>query len=75
MAMAAFATVMVNHNLYEAATRLAAVMPSSNGRTSRLPLPVITDWQSSRDLPAIKGPRFRDIWKQRLAAAGANHGA
>jgi L-lactate dehydrogenase complex protein LldF len=75
MAMASFATVMVNHNLYEAATRLAAVMPSSNGRTSRLPLPVITDWQSSRDLPAIKGPRFRDIWKQRLAAAGANHGA
>jgi L-lactate dehydrogenase complex protein LldF len=74
MAMASFATVMVNHNLYEAATRLAAVMPSSNGRTTRLPLPVITDWQSSRDLPAIKGPRFRDIWKQRLASAGANHG-
>jgi len=40
-----------------------------------MPLPVITDWQSSRDLPAIKGPRFRDIWKQRLAAAGADHGA
>jgi len=75
IAMASFATVMVNHNLYEAATRLAAVMPSSNGRMSRMPLPVITDWQSSRDLPAIKGPRFRDIWKQRLAADGADHGA
>lgn len=75
MAMASFATVMVNHNLYEAATRLAAVMPSSNGRTTRLPLPVITDWQSSRDLPAIKGPRFRDIWRQRLATQGASNGA
>lgn len=75
IAMASFASVMVNHNLYEAATRLAAVMPSSNGRMSRMPLPVITDWQSSRDLPAIKGPRFRDIWKQRLAAAGAENGA
>lgn len=75
IAMASFASVMVNHNLYEAATRLAAVMPSSNGRMSRMPLPVITDWQSTRDLPAIKGPRFRDIWKQRLAAAGEHHGA
>jgi len=75
LAMASFAKVMINHNLYEAATRLAAVMPSTNGRTARMPLPVITDWQSSRDLPAIKGPRFRDIWKQRLSKSGVGDGS
>lgn len=69
-AMASFAGVMVNHNLYEAATKMAAVMPRSNGKMMRLPLPVITDWQSSRDLPGISGPRFRDLWRQKLARSG-----
>ena len=40
---------------------------SRGGRIRSIPVPPLSKWTKSRDLPAFKPKSFRDIWKQSLS--------
>ena len=48
------------------AGRLAQKPFVSDGKISRVPLPLVSRWTDSRDLPALPKQSFREIWARQL---------
>ena len=46
--------------------RLAQKPFVSDGKVSRVPLPLVSKWTAARDLPALPKQTFREIWAQSL---------
>jgi len=47
--------------------RLAQAPLSSRGRLRRLPLPLLSRWTKSKDLPALAPKSFRQVWDEELS--------
>ena len=65
-----FTQIMKRPRLYSLAgplMRLAQSPFSRGGRIRSIPVPPLSKWTKSRDLPAFKPKSFRDIWKQSLS--------
>ena len=69
-----FTQIMKRPRLYSLAgplMRLAQSPFSRGGRIRSIPMPPLSKWTKSRDLPAFKPKSFRDIWKQSLSTPEA----
>ena len=64
-------TQLMNHpGLLTAAHKLGRVLQkpwTSDGIIGQLPLPLVSTWTRSRDLPALPPRTFREIWRQDLS--------
>ena len=47
--------------------RLALAPLASRGRLGRLPIPILSRWTKSKDLPALASRSFRQVWDEELS--------
>jgi L-lactate dehydrogenase complex protein LldF len=65
-----YAHVMSRPGLLATLHKLGRMMQkpwADRGKISRLPLPLVSTWTRSRDLPALSSRTFREIWDQDLS--------
>ncbi len=73
MAARGYTWLMRNPSALAAAGKVGrlAQMPFTDGdKVTRVPLPLVSQWTKSRDLPALPKRTFREIWERELESAG-----
>ena len=69
----AYAHVMSRPGLLEGIHKLGRALQkpwAKGGKISSLPLPFVSNWTRSRDLPALPSRTFREVWRDELSGQG-----
>ncbi len=69
LAARGYTWLMSNPAALAAAGKLGRVAQkpfAGKGKIEKLPLPLVSQWSAARDLPALPGRTFREIWSQEL---------
>lgn len=61
--MKGFAAAMSSPTLYRLGNAAARFAPRSGGKMPRIPLPMLREWQTSRNFPAPAPRSFHDLWR------------
>ncbi len=64
--MKGFATLMSQPTLYRLANAAARFSPGRGRRLPNMPLPMLREWQTSRDFPTPAARSFHDLWRTGL---------
>ncbi len=64
--MRGFGSLMGHPSLYRLANAAARFSPKKDGKLPRLALPMLREWQTSRNFPAPAPRSFHDLWRTGL---------
>jgi L-lactate dehydrogenase complex protein LldF len=64
--MRGFGSLMGHPSLYRLANAAARFTPKKEGKLPRMALPMLREWQTSRNFPAPAPRSFHDLWRTGL---------